>query len=438
MKNILLILSILLSHFAQAQVGIGTSSPNSKAVLDLTSTTKGLLVPRMLASEKTAISSPATGLLIYQTDGTAGFYYYTGSALILISSELLSKTEGTNFTSSLLVGHKTASGISNANNNTGIGIDALSSLTTGDENAGVGFTALGSNTGGNYNTANGAYALGLNTNGSNNVAVGNSSLYNNATSDNVAVGYKSLFTNTSGSSHVAIGANALKSNTVGLYNTALGCSTLYSNTNTGLNTACGYKALFLSMGNNNTALGAEAGYDITTGSNVTCIGYNAQPSSATVSNQFVLGNSSVTDLRCADQVIAALSDRRDKAEIKNITEGIDFVKKLNPVTFTWNTRDKAKVGIPDVGFIAQELLALQNNSKIGKNLALVNASNPERLEAQYGNLLPVLVKAIQELSAQNETQKKLNELQQKQIERQQNELAELKKSINNSQESAKK
>lgn len=85
MKNILLILSILLGALtAQSQVGIGTSSPDSKAVLDLTSTTKGFLVPRMTATQKGNISSPATGLLIYQTTGTAGFYYYTGSAWILI------------------------------------------------------------------------------------------------------------------------------------------------------------------------------------------------------------------------------------------------------------------------------------------------------------------------------------------------------------------
>ena len=67
-------------------VGIGTSSPSASAILDLTSTSKGVLIPRMTASQKSAISSPSTGLLIFQTDAPAGFYYYNGSAWISISN----------------------------------------------------------------------------------------------------------------------------------------------------------------------------------------------------------------------------------------------------------------------------------------------------------------------------------------------------------------
>lgn len=63
-----------------SQVGIGTTTPNASSALDISSTTAGLLAPRMTQAQKTAIATPATGLLIYQTDGTAGFYYYNGSA----------------------------------------------------------------------------------------------------------------------------------------------------------------------------------------------------------------------------------------------------------------------------------------------------------------------------------------------------------------------
>jgi len=57
----------------------GSVADNS-AMLDVSSTAKGILIPRMTQTERDAISSPATGLMIYQTDGTAGFYYYNGSA----------------------------------------------------------------------------------------------------------------------------------------------------------------------------------------------------------------------------------------------------------------------------------------------------------------------------------------------------------------------
>ncbi len=54
------------------------------------------------------------------------------------------------------------------------------------------------------------------------------------------------------------------------------------------------------------------------------------------------------------------------------------------------------MGIKSAGFIAQELLALQKGSTIGDNFDLVSDDNPEKLEARYTNLLPVMVKAIQE------------------------------------------
>ncbi|MDQ2769447.1 MAG: hypothetical protein M3Y54_02975, partial [Bacteroidota bacterium] len=81
MKKLVLV-SIMLGvgGAAHAQVGINTPTPNASSVLDLVSTSKGLLVPRMTTAQRTAIASPATGLLVYQTNGTTGFYVYDGSA----------------------------------------------------------------------------------------------------------------------------------------------------------------------------------------------------------------------------------------------------------------------------------------------------------------------------------------------------------------------
>lgn len=71
---------------AQNNLGIGTGSPSASAKLDVSSTTQGLLMPRMTQGERDAISSPATGLMIFQTNNTPGFYYYTGSAWQAVSS----------------------------------------------------------------------------------------------------------------------------------------------------------------------------------------------------------------------------------------------------------------------------------------------------------------------------------------------------------------
>jgi len=71
---------ILFSGIAQAQVGIGTTTPDASAALDITNTGKGMLIPRLTSAQRTGISSPATGLLVYQTDGTPGFYYNSGTS----------------------------------------------------------------------------------------------------------------------------------------------------------------------------------------------------------------------------------------------------------------------------------------------------------------------------------------------------------------------
>jgi len=89
MKSCLALLSLLIVSFtASSQVGIGTSSPNTSSILDLTATDKGLLAPRMTSAQRTAIASPATGLLVYQTDGTTGFYYYTGAAWTTLTTSI--------------------------------------------------------------------------------------------------------------------------------------------------------------------------------------------------------------------------------------------------------------------------------------------------------------------------------------------------------------
>jgi hypothetical protein len=81
MKQLLTLLAaVLLTATTYAQVGIGTTDPNGSAALDITSTTKGLLIPRMTNAERGFIDTPATGLMIYQTDSTPGFYYFNSTS----------------------------------------------------------------------------------------------------------------------------------------------------------------------------------------------------------------------------------------------------------------------------------------------------------------------------------------------------------------------
>ena len=92
MKSLLAIaLFVSMAIFSQAQnVGINSTgdTPDPSAMLDVSSTTKGILIPRMIKAQREAIASgsPAIGLLVYQTDGTAGYYYFNGTAWVLVGT----------------------------------------------------------------------------------------------------------------------------------------------------------------------------------------------------------------------------------------------------------------------------------------------------------------------------------------------------------------
>jgi len=244
----------------------------------------------------------------------------------------------------------------------------------------VGEEAMIANTG-NSNTAIGALALRSNTTAVNNTAVGNNSSVHNTTGvNNTSIGYGSLIGQsglTTGSGNTAIGTTALSAVTT-------------SNSNTGLGIAAGFS---ITTGGTNTCLGAQSANLLTTGSNNIAIGHDSQAATPTTSNSITLGNGSNTVLRCAVTSITSLSDVRDKKNIEESTYGLDFVDSLKPVTFEWNTRDGAKKDVKDLGFIAQDLKEVDD-----EYLGLVYSENPEKLEASYGRLIPVLVKAIQELS----------------------------------------
>jgi len=88
-KQVFLIPALLLiynSLLVAQSVGIGTSTPHASSQLEVVSTNKGLLMPRMTLAQRNVIPSPATGLIVYQTDNTPGFYYYNGSTWLQLST----------------------------------------------------------------------------------------------------------------------------------------------------------------------------------------------------------------------------------------------------------------------------------------------------------------------------------------------------------------
>ena len=242
----------------------------------------------------------------------------------------------------------------------------------------------------NFCTAIGALALRANTTGAvNNTAVGHQSTLNNTTGqNNTAVGKDSLLGQSglsTGSGNTAIGNQALNANTTGYTNTALGISAGFS----------------ITTGFNNTCLGGQAGALLTTGSNNIVIGQDSNAATATTSNSITLGNALNTVLRCAVTSITSLSDARDKKEVEDLNVGLEFIDGLRPVKFVWDDRnEQGKHDIADFGFIAQDLKAAEDAVDMADVLKLVYDENPEKLEASYGKLIPILVKAVQELSAE--------------------------------------
>jgi hypothetical protein len=217
-----------------------------------------------------------------------------------------------------------------------------------------------------------------------------------------------LGTHETGDHNVAIGNSSQLLQLNGANNTSVGGDTLYNLAGGSDNAALGYGSLVnLTSGNENTALGSSSMISSTSGSNNICIGYFSTTATATASNSITLGNSSNNVLRCNVTSITSLSDARDKKEIKDLSVGLEFVNGLKPVEFVWNDREEiGKHEVSDFGFIAQDLKASQEEVEMAETLKLVYEENPEKLEASYGKLIPILVKAIQELSEEVKQLKK--------------------------------
>ena len=219
-KFFLLCKTIFIFSCVYAQQGVAINNdgtnPDNSAMLDIKSTSKGILVPRMTSAQRSAIVTPANGLLIYQTDGTTGFYFYNGSAWSPLSAAAQGPLSGwvttgnagtdssTNFIGTLdnkpLIGKvngeqvfKFSQGVPNTfvgyqagKNNTAsynhfIGFSAGVSNTTGMANFFQGYEAGYNNTTANYNYFSGFRAGRSNSTGIANHFEGYNSGYSNTT-----------------------------------------------------------------------------------------------------------------------------------------------------------------------------------------------------------------------------------------------------------------
>ncbi len=113
-----------IAHLFAQGMGVNTdnSNPDASAILDVKSTTQGMLVPRMTQSQRNLIATPATGLLVYQTDGTAGFYFYNGTAWTSLSGGGSDNLGNHTATTNLTMGNNNITG---ANNITATGTATL-------------------------------------------------------------------------------------------------------------------------------------------------------------------------------------------------------------------------------------------------------------------------------------------------------------------------
>jgi hypothetical protein len=256
------------------------------------------------------------------------------------------------------------------------------------------------------------------------------------------MGYYALKSNGQGNGNSALGFYALNGNTNGYDNTACGSDALFSNTTGNGNTANGFGALATNgVGSYNTAVGTSANTNEGNITNSTIIGNNAL---AMASNQVRIGNSDVTSIGGYTDW-TNISDGRVKKNIKNNVPGLTFINKLKPLTYNLDldaadkivqrpaikTNDgktigssgedaaarKAKEQIVYTGFVAQDV------EKAAKELnydfsGLDAAKNDKDLYGlRYAEFVVPLVKAVQELSKQNDDMKKdygqkINDLQQ--------------------------
>jgi len=320
----------------------------------------------------------------------------------------------------LTVGQGSGNGADNATSTT-VGYQALQANTSGGYNVAVGYQSLYSNTTAYRNVGVGYQSLYSATTGRENVAVGHEALYSNTTGfEQVAIGYRALYSDPGNGYNVAVGTGAMLNNNGGQLNVAVGQRALYNNTTGSNNVVIGRKAAYQSTtgtknvvvgyqamdanstGSANVCIGQQAGSNISTGSGNIVIGelnssgtFSPMSTVGSNNNRIHLGHSSI-GIAYVQVAWSIASDKRDKMNFAPVPHGLDFVNQLKPTAFQYKLDRNTETPNGNVryGFIAQDILALE-----GDNPVVIDNEDANRLKYTGENLIPVLVNAVQELTA---------------------------------------
>ena len=317
------------------------------------------------------------------------------------------------------------------NSNTAVGSAAMfGSSNTAEQNTAVGANSMEGITTGQGNATLGHYAGYALTSGSYNVAIGRRALMGTCTGTfNIALGYEAMKNISSGSENICLGRDAGHDISTGNQNVAVGHESLTKITSSSQCAALGFQALEKATGHSNVGFGYKAGENITSGTNNIMLGKNSGHSSSPAgavssgSNTICLGDDNIGSLFCTQSSIST-SDKRDKADITNFTGGLDFVKKMQPVTYKWDRRSwylpkdedgnvtndditkvtpdgSKKENITHVGFIAQDVETLEKEIGFASddtNRLLTNLTDDgNRYGIKYERIVTVLVNAVKEL-----------------------------------------
>ncbi|MFL5752466.1 MAG: tail fiber domain-containing protein [Bacteroidia bacterium] len=346
-----------------------------------------------------------------------------------------------------------------ANYNCSFGHQALFTNTSSAATNAFGYKALYANTSGGNNNAFGYLALTANTTGSANTAMGHGALTTNtAGANNTAFGYEALLL-LNGDNNTAIGHIALLNSSTGHHNTATGSGSMYTNTTGYDNTAFGTTSLYANVsGHNNTAAGYSAGITNTTGHYNTYIGNGADGSGTAYSNSTALGSGAAVNasdkVRIGDATVTVIegnplnytsSDARFKFNINENVKGLEFINKLRPVSYQFNTqqfteflcqnmadsiRDSHLNGIdfsPSTalvhsGLLAQEVEQAAIATGFVTDIVHAPANENDNYSIAYAGLVVPLIKAVQEqqsiidsLKEKNTKQDSINNALQDQI-----------------------